>query len=322
MSITINSYRPVGFIRGAHVETMVPGLLRKVNYRLPEKEFIDTPDGDFLELDWYHENSKSLVILSHGLEGNATRSYMKGMARIFNNAGYSVLCWNYRGCGSKLNLTTRMYHSGATEDLNTVVSHAIGLEYERIGLIGFSLGGNLTLKYAGENGTGLPQQINFSIAFSVPIDLAASSRQISLQENRIYANRFLRKLKKKVRRKNEQFPEIIKTDGLDAINDLKTFDDRYTAPLHGFSDATEYYAKCNAKQFLHAVSIPTLIVNALNDPFLPKECYPDEEIQLSGTVTFEVPDHGGHVGFMELNRERYFWSEKRALAFAKIHMPL
>jgi predicted alpha/beta-fold hydrolase len=322
MSISINSYRPVGFIRGAHLETMVPGLLRKVKYRAPEKEFISTPDDDFLELDWYREDSNSLIILSHGLEGNSTRSYMKGMARIFNNAGYSALCWNYRGCGSKLNRKPRMYHSGATEDLKTVILHAIDRKFKNIGLIGFSLGGNLTLKYVGENGTNLPPQINFSIAFSVPIDLAASSRQISQQENRMYANRFLRKLKKKVRRKHEQYPDIIKTDGLEEIHDLKTFDDMYTAPIHGFSDAVEYYAKCNSKQFLQSVSIPTLIVNALNDPFLPKECYPDAEIQLSDSVIFEVPDHGGHVGFMELNRERYFWSEKRALAFAKLHMPL
>lgn len=317
---SLNSYKPVRFLRGRHLETVLPNLLRKVRQMEPKKEKINTPDGDFLQLDWYLKGSSSLAIISHGLEGNSDRPYMKGMAKIFSDHNIDALCWNYRGCGSQMNIKPRLYHSGATTDLDTVVKVAIENGYEQIVLIGFSLGGNITLKYVGEQGIKLSKQIKTAITFSVPLDLAAGSREISKPHNWMYAKRFLRNLKKKVRIKNQQFPQVIKLNGLSEIKNLRDFDDIYTGPIHGFVGADDYYYQCSAMRFLKGINIPSLIVNAKNDPFLPAECYPFELIEQCSVVDFETPNHGGHVGFIELNKQGYYWSEKRALAFAKQHL--
>lgn len=317
---SINSYKPLRFLKGQHLETILPNLLRNVNQIKPAAEKVNTPDGDFLQLDWYFRDSPSLAIISHGLEGNSDRPYMKGMAKIFTDASMDALCWNYRGCGSEMNIKPQLYHSGATTDLNTVVKVAIEKGYQQIVLIGFSLGGNITLKYVGEQGKNLSSQIKAAIVFSVPLDLAAGGREISKPHNWMYSKRFLRNLKNKVRIKNEQFPEIIKLNGLNEVSNLRDFDDIYTGPIHGFTGADDYYFQCSAIRFLKDINIPSLIVNAKNDPFLPDECYPYDLIKQCPDILFETPDHGGHVGFVELNKLGYYWSDKRALAFAQQHL--
>jgi uncharacterized protein len=314
------TYKPVPLIRGKHLETIIPNLWRRQKKLSQVPEKIDTPDGDFLQLDWCRKDSAILAIISHGLEGSSNRLYITGMAKIFNDNNIDALCWNYRGCGSEINKTARLYHSGATDDLDTVVKHAINQGYKQIILIGFSLGGNITLKYIGEQKQGLPEQIKAAITFSVPLDLAAGCRQISKPDNWMYSKRFLINLKNKIRAKHRQFPEKIIINGLEKINDLRTFDDIYTGPIHGFTGAGDYYHQCSSKRFLDGITIPTLIVNALNDPFLPEECYPYELIAGLPNISFETPKHGGHVGFMEVNKQGYFWSEKRALAFALDHL--
>ena len=316
---TLNSYSPVRYLQGPHLETMIPGLFRKIKKIVPLSEQVSTPDGDFLELDWYLKNSSTLAIISHGLEGSSDRAYMKGMAKIFNDNNLDALCWNYRGCGHKMNLKPQLYHSGATADLDTVVKVAIDKGYTEIVLIGFSLGGNITLKYVGEQENNLSPLIKAAIAFSVPLDLAAGSRELLKPHNWLYSQRFLRNLKLKVRAKHQQFPDLFKVNGLREVKDLKAFDDLYTGPIHGFIDADDYYNQSSAIRYLEGIKIPCLIVNAKNDPFLPAECYPVELIEKLPTIIFETPGHGGHVGFMELNREGYYWSEKRALAFAHLH---
>lgn len=318
--LLINSYKPLRFLQGQHLETILPNLLRKVKQVTPTAEKIDTPDGDFLQLDWHLKGSSTLAIISHGLEGNSDRPYMKGMAKIFTDNNIDALCWNYRGCGSEMNIKPRLYHSGATTDLDTVVKVALDKGYKEIVLIGFSLGGNITLKYAGEQGKNLPSQIKAVIAFSVPLDLAAGGREISKPHNWMYSKRFLRNLKIKIRIKHQQFPEIIKLNGLNEVNNLRDFDDIYTGPIHGFAGADDYYYQCSAIRFLAGINIPSLIVNAKNDPFLPDECYPYKLIEQCPDIIFETPDHGGHVGFVELNSQGYYWSDKRALAFAKQHL--
>jgi predicted alpha/beta-fold hydrolase len=310
-------YIPVSYLKGQHLETIIPNLFRKQKKIVPEQIKIDTPDGDFLQLDLYKKGSNSLVILSHGLEGSSDRVYITGMAKIFLEHNIDALAWNYRGCGSELNTQPRLYHSGATDDLNTVVNHAISLGYEKIILVGVSLGGNLTLKYVGENGENLAKQVKMAITFSTPLDLAAGCRQISTPGNWMYSKRFIFNLKKKVRIKNRQFPDKFSLSRLHEVQDLWTFDDIYTGPVHGFEGAEDYYEKCSAVKFLTDIQIPTLIVNALNDPFLPAECYPYELMSQNINITFETPEHGGHVGFMEINEQGYYWSEKRALAFVK-----
>jgi predicted alpha/beta-fold hydrolase len=319
---TINTYKPLRFLRGQHLETILPNLLRNVKQTEAIRERVDTPDGDFLDLDWHLQGSSTLAIISHGLEGNSNRPYMKGMAKIFTDNNIDALCWNFRGCGSEMNIKPRLYHSGATTDLDTVVQVAVDKGYEQIVLIGFSLGGNITLKYAGEQGKGLSRHIKAAIAFSVPLDLAAGGREISKPHNWMYCKRFLKNLKIKIRLKHLQFPEIIKLNGLNKVNNLRDFDDIYTGPIHGFAGADDYYFQSSAIRFLEDINIPSLIVNAKNDPFLPEECYPFKLIEQCPKIVFETPDHGGHVGFVELNRQGYYWSDKRALAFVTEHLAL
>jgi predicted alpha/beta-fold hydrolase len=310
-------YKPPFLLRGAHLETLFPHFFRRVKQRAFEPLVIHTPDDDFLEADYYNSNSKALVIISHGLEGDSRRDYIIGMSNIFLDHQYDVLTWNYRGCGQNMNNQPRLYHSGATDDLDVVVKKGISLGYEKILLIGFSLGGNLTLKYVGERGNKISHKLKAIVAFSTPLDLAAGCDQLSKAENFLYSYRFISKLKQKARLKHRQFPDLIKIEGMEKIKDLRSFDDRFTAPLHGFKDASDYYEKCSSIGYLDEISVPTLIVNAKNDPFLPEQCYPTLSLSKHSYITFEAPDHGGHVGFSQINKSNTYWSEQRAIDFAE-----
>lgn len=306
-------YVPPFFLFNAHLETIYPALLRRIRGIAYQRERIGTPDDDFLELDWLKQGSRKLVILSHGLEGNSRRGYMRGMARAFFSQGFDVLAWNYRGCGDAMNLRPRFYHSGATDDLDTVVQHALQRQaYEELYLVGFSMGGNITLKYLGEQQR--PAAIRKAVVFSVPLDLYASVKKISQPANRIYAQRFLKSLKLKIINKAALMPGF-DTQGIEAIKTLQAFDDRYTAPLHGYKDALDYYAACSSIGFVEAIDRPVLIVNAQNDPFLSAECYPAEKLREHPWVSFEAPPRGGHVGFAQFRKNGLYWSESRALAF-------
>lgn len=296
-----------------HLETIVPSLMRKVDGINYTRERINTTDGDFLDLDWLNTGSKRLVILSHGLEGNSERAYIKGMAKAFSKQHFDVLAWNYRGCSGEMNRKIRFYHSGATDDLNHVVHHAISKGYEEIFLIGFSLGGNLTLKYLGEQSDKLPDTIRAAVAFSVPLNLHTSCIKISEPSNWIYSQRFLKSLKAKVEEKSRLIPEL-DASGLSKINNLTEFDDRYTAPIHGYTNAIDYYMQCSSIRFIDFIKRPTLIVNALNDPFLSADCYPTH-LNKHDFVKTEYPSRGGHVGFALFNQNGVYWSEQRALHF-------
>lgn len=306
-------YKAPALLFGSHLETIYPSLFRKVEGVIYERERITTPDHDFLDLDWMRQGSKKLVIISHGLEGSSDRAYVRGMARIFFHHGFDVLAWNYRGCSGEMNLKIRFYHSGATDDLDFTIHHAVTLGYEEINLIGFSLGGNLTLKYLGEKGEALNRLIKKAATFSVPLNLKTSCEKISSPSNWIYSQRFLKSLKKKVIDKSTLISEI-NTQPLDRIKTLLEFDNVYTAPLHGFRNAVDYYEQCSAIRFLSNIKRPALIVNALNDPFLSPDCYPSE-FAAHPFLTLEYPNRGGHVGFSLFSKNGLYWSELRALHF-------
>lgn len=311
--MAVISYKAPSLLFHAHLQTIYPALFRKVKIEAYKRERIITPDHDFLDLDWLSQGHKELIILSHGLEGNSYRPYVKGMAKAFHQNGFDVLAWNYRGCSGEMNKTLRFYHSGATDDLLFVIQHAIKKGYESIFLVGFSLGGNLTLKYVGEMGDQLPWQIKKAVAFSVPLHLHSSCLQISRPSNFIYANRFLKSLKNKILVKAPSQPKL-SVKGLSEIKTLIAFDNEYTAPLHGYKDALDYYEQCSSLYFLNKITIPTLIVNAKNDPFLSDHCYPTAD-KLAPSVCFETPHEGGHVGFSRFDGNGLYWSELRALDF-------
>lgn len=302
--------KPPAFV-SPHLETIFPALFRKVKNVLYVRERIDTPDSDFLDLDWLAKGNRKLAIISHGLEGNSTRAYVMGMARALFLNGFDVLAWNFRGCSEEMNRLLRFYHSGATEDLDCVVRHAEAKGYSEIYLVGFSLGGNMTLKYLGEQ---KEPRIKKAVAFSVPMDLHTSCLQISQRSNWVYSKRFLDNLKRKIIRKASLMPGL-DTRGIESIRTLIAFDDRYTAPLHGFENAVDYYTKCSSIHFLKDISTPVLLVNALNDPFLSEECYPYEQLRGHRHITFETPVFGGHVGFTQFNKNGLYWSEERAISF-------
>lgn len=310
----IKKYSPPPLLPNGHLQTIYPALFRHITVPY-QRERMVTPDDDFLDLDWLTQFATKLVILSHGLEGNSTRAYMTGMANHFFRNGYDVLAWNYRGCSEEMNHQLRFYHSGATDDLDCVVRHAVAKgKYIAINLIGFSLGGNITLKYLGEQKDQLIPELKKAVVFSVPLHLHSSCLQIS--SHWIYAQRFLKSLKKKIIDKSKKIKTLDVT-GMAEVKTLIHFDDRYTAPLHGFDNAFDYYQRCSSLYFIDHVQLPTLIVNALNDPFLSEDCYPLQQVKHHRYVQLETPDEGGHCGFASFNRNGVYWSEVRALEFIR-----
>lgn len=311
-----SSYKAPVWLPGGHLQTIYPALFRRVPHVTGEAFRLELEDGDFLDVEWLKSGNPRLAILSHGLEASLRSEYVQGMAVSLHRAGWDVLVWNFRGCGTEGNRLLRMYHSGATEDLHAVVQFAMAQhDAERIDLVGFSLGGNLTLKYLGERDGNLPSRIHRAVAFSVPCDLACSSRTLAKFSNRIYMERFLVAMRGKVRAKHQLFPGQVDLTGLDQIRTFQQFDDRYTAPLHGFRDAEDYWSKNGCRSFLKAIRTPALLVNAANDPFLGPSCYPVEEAMESEWLHLEIPESGGHVGFPSHRPDDDYWPELRALEF-------
>jgi predicted alpha/beta-fold hydrolase len=309
-------YRPPVLLGNGHVQTVVPTLFRRLDSTFYRRERIFTDDQDFLDIDWAERGSDRIAVLSHGLEGNSRRPYMVGMANMLNRRGWDALAWNYRGCSGEPNLRLRMYHNGATDDLDCVVRHVLKTgRYRELALIGFSLGGNLTLVYLGQKGAALAPQVSKAVAFSVPCDLRSSALVLASPRNRIYMEQFLVSLHKKIRAKMSMMPGAIDDARFSRIKTFKEFDDRYTAPIHGFKDAEDYWTQCSSGRFLAEIRVPALIVNALNDPFLADGCYPVHQASASKDVYLEMPRSGGHVGFIQFNAGGAYWSENRALEF-------
>lgn len=312
--ISESNYKPPFWLFNGHLETIYPPLFRKIAIPEPPKKIIiDTPDHDYFELNYYDNNSNKTLIISHGLEGNNERPYVIGMAKLFLLNGWNVIAWNYRGCNGKVNNSIKSYHSGFTDDLEEIIKYASTSKVTTISLVGFSLGGNLTLKFLGGK-SKLNNRIKCAVVFSVPLDLHHGCLEVSKPGNIIYSERFLRSLKKKVREKAKKFPEI-QIQHLSSVKNLMTFDDKFTAPMHGFKSALDYYQSCSALYVLDNIKIPALIVNALNDPFLPSACYPYKILKSHEFVNLETPARGGHVGFCSLNGSEFYWSEERAYEF-------
>ncbi len=313
-------YLPPFPFQNGNIATLYPPLFRPTPpLPVPGRERIDTPDGDYLIIDRHqsdHANTRKLAVISHGLEGHSRKKYVLGMARMVTSLGYDAACWDQRGCSREANLLPRSYHSGETNDIHTVITHCLDSDkYDDVALIGFSMSGNQILKYLGENPDRVPPQVAAAAVFSVPVDLAASERVLARPSRRIYFEYFMKGLRKKIRGKARRFPDLIDPTHLKGIQTLRQFDDIYTAPCNGFTDAADYYARSGSKQFLAHIAVKTLLVNAQNDPFLPKECYPVHEAAKSDHLHLEMPKYGGHVGFVQKNSANVYWSEERVRDF-------
>jgi len=301
--------------RNGHVSTIYSGVMRKVEGVTQKRERITLPDTDFIDLDWSYAGNKTkqLLVILHGLEGNAQRHYMLGSAKIANQNNMDAVCVNFRGCSGEVNKTFQSYHSGKTDDLATVIKHITSqFDYDTINLNGFSLGGNVILKYLGET-LDLPKQIKAAVTVSVPVYLRGSLEQLMSSKNYVYSKKFLRNLRTKLIEKQQLFPQKINNQDLSAVRTLKDFDDVYTSKAHGFKDAYDYYEQASSLQYLKHISIPTLLINAQNDSFLSKECYPIQEAEENTNFYLEMPKYGGHVGFYD--QQNTYYSEKRMLQF-------
>ncbi len=315
--IVESTYRSPKLLFNGHVETIYPSMFRKIHGVSYQRERLDLPDGDFVDLDWLPTESgarERLVIISHGLEGSSDRHYSKGMAKYFQQRGWDALAWNCRSCSGEINRLPRFYHHGDTADLHQIITHAATRGYQQIALVGFSMGGSFSLKYLGERGSTIDSRIVGGVGFSVPCHLESSARELDQPNRSFYRNRFLKKLGKKIKQKETLFPGKISHQGYDLIKTFEQFDNRYTAPLHGFENALDFYQKSSCLPYLTKISVPTLLVNAANDPFLPEPCYPRDMLRDHPVVHFEVPARGGHVGFSFSGKEENYM-EIRAFEF-------
>ena len=313
-----SAYTAPLWLRGGHAQTIFPVLFRKVAEPAFRRVRLNTPDDDGIDLDILscgQTPARGAAILSHGLEGNSRRKYMRGMCLALAGQGWDCVARNFRSCGGEMNATPGMYHSGETNDLHLAVEFCLRAGYTRLLLVGFSMGGNQILKYLGENPARVPPEVAGAAVFSVPCDLTGSSRELARPQNSLYMRYFLRTLREKVRVKHEVYPEVYPLDGLEAIRSFQEFDDRYTAPVNGFASAADYWRKSSSLPFLSHIGIPVLLVNAKDDPFLSPSCYPVDLARDSRFLFLETPDHGGHVGFVSPCGEPAYWSEQRAVQF-------
>jgi predicted alpha/beta-fold hydrolase len=314
--LSTSNYRPGLLFKNAHIQTIYPPLFRKVKNIHYERERIFTPDHDFIDIDWSRAGGDKVVIILHGLEGHSRRSYVLGMIRAFNTRRWDAVAFNFRGCSGQPNRLIRSYHCGATEDLHTVLRHVMNRKrYTCISLVGFSVGGNLALMYLGEKKYPISPLIKSAAAVSVPCDLESCANKLAQRSNILYMKRFLMMFHNKIRIKMRMMPNEIDDSNYHLIRTFKDFDDRYTAPIHGFSSARDYWNKCSCRQFLLGIDIPVLLISARDDPFLGKECYPVNEAKNSRLLYFEMPDHGGHVGFVDFKQSGEYWHENRIAAF-------
>lgn len=320
MPVINSTYKPLFFLRNGFVSTVYSGLFRRVKGVVQHRERLTLNDGDFLDLDWSYAQikTKKVIVVLHGLEGNAQRPYMTGVAKLFNENNIDAVCINFRGCSGNQNLKYRSYHSGSTEDLEDIFSHIIKTKkYSEIYVHGISLGGNMILKYLGER-NNVPSEIKSVIAVSVPCNLRGSCNELHRFKNKLYHDRFKKHLLDRLIVKQRQYSEKLTLKEIRSIKTLKDFDDVYTSKAHGFSDALDYYERSSSLKFLPNIKTPTLIINALNDSFLSDDCYPIKEAKENPFLFLEMPKYGGHVGFYESNK--VYYNEKRALEFISRHL--
>lgn len=316
MPVIKSTYKPSVLFKNNHFNTAYRTLFfnDKINYL---RKRIITPDDDFLDLDISSVGSKTAVLALHGLEGSSNSTYIVSVLNYLNSQQLDAAAINFRGCSGEDNSKPYSYHSGKTDDVDLVINYLLSLNlYKNIFLLGYSMGGNIALKYFGTT-LHIPAQVKGGITISVPCDLEGSAHALSNFANRLYLNMFMKTLKDKALMKLEKFPEA-RLDKEEIINakNFEDFDNAVTAPLFGFINAKDYWKQGSSKQFIKNVNKPVLVINAKDDSFLSKSCYPFKETENHNYVYFEAPDYGGHVGFNStvLGKDLY-WSEKRIVEF-------
>ncbi len=307
------AFKPLWYLKNRHLQTILPNVIHPV-FPVVEKQRIELEDGDFIDLMWTSARAPQTLLILHGLEGSVHSAYAKRILNYCNAQQLPAVLMHFRGCSGEPNRLLRSYHSGETGDLQQVIAHLKSSGVRDIALLGYSLGGNVTLKYMGETTTD--PVIRCAIAVSVPLRLDICANTMDRGFAKIYQATLLRRLIKKLQLKQA----LLKTcdrhfPAPQSMRNFFQFDDSFTAPIHGFDSAEHYYASCSSKQFLNRIDKPTLIIQSLDDPFMTAEVLPREH-ELSDSVCLELSTHGGHVGFIGDNKMRPRpWLETRIHRF-------
>ncbi len=319
-AFTPTVFRPAWWLPGAHAQTIAGRLARRARPDGLRRERVDTPDGDFLDLDIapLAQPGKPLVLLLHGLEGSARRGYALETYRALAAYGVGALGLNFRSCSGEPNRLARSYHSGDTGDLRFILD-VLTARYPRspLGIIGFSLGGNVLLKWLGEEGDDAASRVRAAVAVSVPYDLAACERALAgSRMGRFYLHHFLETLVQKTEAKAALIQGRIDLERVRRSRTFREFDDAATAPLHGFAGADDYYARSSSAGFLGRIRVPTLLIHARDDPFLPASAFPWEVVRSNPCIQSLITPHGGHVGFIAGSPwAPRFWLEEEAARY-------
>lgn len=312
------------FFRNKHFNSLYRYFKTNIQVSF-KRERMQTSDVDFIDLDVSSVQSKNVIIAIHGLEGSSGSSYIQSLTQVGNQYNYDVIAVNLRGCSGEPNLTLGSYHSGKTDDVLEVIQYVQAKSiYKEIHLVGYSLGGNITLKLMGEFAKILPNTLKSAVAVSVPCDLKGSAEAIDRFSNKLYQYNFLITLKEKAKRKMEKFSDAkLNASKILQASTLKEFDEYFTAAAHGFKNAEDYYKKSSSKQYIKDIKTPSLLISALDDPFLSESCYPIKEAEHHKYFYLLTTKYGGHVGFYSnFSKDKNLWLEKQILDFIENKMIL
>jgi predicted alpha/beta-fold hydrolase len=318
--LTRSDFRAPWWLRSAHLQTVFAPLFRRAPEVPLARERVELADGDFLDLDWTPRRGSPVVLVLHGLEGSSDSPYARGILGAIHARGWRGVLMHFRGCSGEPNRLPRTYHSGDTGDLAEVVDKLLDRrDIPAMAAVGYSLGGNVLLKWLGERGAEAP--VSAAVAVSVPFTLSRAADRLTTGLSRMYQRRLIGELRGKLRRKFSATSGPIDLTRAENSRDFWDFDDAVTAPLHGFKDVHDYYTRASSRQYLHKIGVPTLMLHAEDDPFMTPDVVPTGE-ELSPSVRLELSTRGGHVGFIHGSvpwRPRY-WLEERIPAFLAAHL--
>ncbi len=323
--IVESQFRPVPWLKNRHLQTISAASLRPrpaLRYRI---ERLELPDGDFVDLAWTdhgREPGSPIIVILHGLTGSIESKYARGLMNAVHALGWRAVMMQFRGQCGEPNRLARSYHSGETGDLDFLVRDLKRREPRTpLAAVGYSLGGNVLLKWLGEQGVNAP--VETAVAVSVPFDLDLCARSINRGFSRTYQTRLLRMMRRAARVKFRWMTAPIPLPNLSKLNDFYAFDNAITAPLHGFRDVQHYYEECSSMKYLKTIRVSTLIIHAEDDPFMSPAVVPRPEA-LSDKIRFELSAHGGHVAFIAArpSGRPYFWLEERIPAHLREYLPI